>query len=80
MITPSVRSFTDATKSRAFRACCHELERATSTLPKYLTVTDNAQGAVFSIASASSGAGVVIAAIGGATTDNLPTLLAHAMT
>ena len=51
-----------------------------STLAKYLTVTDSAQGATLSIAATSGGAGVAIAKIDGANTATLTSLLAHAIT
>jgi hypothetical protein len=53
---------------------------ATSTLSKYLSVTDSSQGAVVSVAPTSGGVGAAIASISGATTANLTTLLAHAVT
>nr|WP_294527671.1 cellulase family glycosylhydrolase [uncultured Rhodopila sp.] len=51
-----------------------------STLAKYLTVTDTAKGATVSIAPTSGGIGVAIASIGGATTANLTSVLAHSFT
>jgi hypothetical protein len=51
-----------------------------STLSKYLTVTDSAQGATLSIAATSGGTGVAIASINGATTATLTSLLAHSIT
>ncbi|MEA2771848.1 MAG: hypothetical protein QOD93_4810, partial [Acetobacteraceae bacterium] len=51
-----------------------------STLSKYLTVTDSAQGATLSIAATSGGTGVAIASINGATTATLASLLAHSIT
>jgi lysophospholipase L1-like esterase len=53
---------------------------AASTLAKYLTVTDSAQGATLSVAATSGGPGVAIASINGATTATLTSLLAHAIT
>ena len=53
---------------------------ASSTLSKYLTVIDTARGAKLSISSTSGGMGVAIATINGATTTNLTSLLAHAIT
>jgi hypothetical protein len=53
---------------------------ASSTLSNYLTVTDSAQGATLSIAPTSGAAGVVIATIGGASSANLSSVLAHALT
>jgi hypothetical protein len=53
---------------------------AASTLAKYLTVTDTAQGAILSIAPASGGAGVAVATIGGATNATLSDLLPHMLT
>ncbi|MEA2787705.1 MAG: hypothetical protein QOG73_111, partial [Acetobacteraceae bacterium] len=53
---------------------------AASTLSKYLTVTDSAQGATLSIAATSGGTGVAIASINGATTATLASLLAHSIT
>ncbi|HEY0182037.1 MAG TPA: hypothetical protein VGC09_04445 [Rhodopila sp.] len=51
-----------------------------STLSNYLKVTGSAQGATLSIAATSGGTGVAIATISGATTTNLSSLLAHAIT
>ena len=51
-----------------------------STLSKFLTVTDSAQGATLSISATSGGSGVAIAAIHGATTANLTSVLAHSIT
>jgi hypothetical protein len=51
-----------------------------SMLPKYLTVADAAKGATLSIAPTSGGANVAIMTIDGATTTNLTSLLAHAIT
>ncbi len=53
---------------------------AAATLPNYLTVVDNAKGAILSISSTSGGAVMGIATIDGATTAKLSTLLAHALT
>ncbi|MEA2738424.1 MAG: hypothetical protein QOH05_1731, partial [Acetobacteraceae bacterium] len=53
---------------------------STSTLAKYLSVADNAQGAVLSIAPTSGGTGVAIATINGAATATLTSLLAHSIT
>ena len=53
---------------------------AVSTLAKYLTVVDSANGATLSIAATSGGTGTAIATIGGATTTDLASLLAHAIT
>jgi hypothetical protein len=52
----------------------------TSTLAKYLTVANTAQGAVLSIAPTSGGAAAAIATINGAASANLTTLLAHSIT
>ncbi|HBK06542.1 MAG TPA: hypothetical protein DDZ81_11850 [Acetobacteraceae bacterium] len=51
-----------------------------STLSKFLSVTDTSQGAVLSISTQSGGTGVGIASINGATTTDLTSLLAHAIT
>jgi hypothetical protein len=51
-----------------------------STLPRYLTVTDTAQGAILSIAPTSGGTGVAVATIGGATNATLSDLLPHMLT
>lgn len=53
---------------------------AAATLSNYLTVTDNTQGMVLSVAATSGGAPVGIASIAGATTAKLSTLLVHALT
>ena len=53
---------------------------STSTLSKYLTVTDSAQGAALAVAPTSGGTGVTIARFDGATTLTLSSLLSHAMT
>jgi hypothetical protein len=53
---------------------------ADSTLAKYLTVTNTAQGAVLSIAPTSGGTGVAVATIGGATNVTLSGLLPHMLT
>jgi hypothetical protein len=53
---------------------------STSTLAKYLTVTDQAQGATLSIATTSGGTGVAIAMINGANTATLTSVLVHAIT
>jgi hypothetical protein len=49
-------------------------------LSTYLRVTDSAQGATLSVAPTSGGTGVAIASIAGATTANLTSVLAHAIT
>ncbi|HBK09297.1 MAG TPA: hypothetical protein DDZ81_26130 [Acetobacteraceae bacterium] len=51
-----------------------------STLSKFLTVTDSAQGATLSISATSGGSGVAIATIQGATTADLTNVLAHSIT
>lgn len=51
-----------------------------STLSNYLTVTDNAQGAVLSIATTLGGTAVGVATIDGATTATLSSLLPHSLT
>ena len=53
---------------------------AAATLANYLTVSDQASGATLSIAATSGGAGVAIASIAGASSANLSSLLAHAIT
>ena len=53
---------------------------AAATLANYLTVSDQASGATLSIAATSGGAGVAIASIAGASSANLGSLLAHAIT
>jgi hypothetical protein len=51
-----------------------------TTLPNYLKVTNTAQGAQLAISATSNGSLVVIASINGATTANLTSVLAHAVT
>ena len=51
-----------------------------STLPDYLAVTDTSAGATISIAPTFDGSATAIATIAGATSLDLKTLLAHAMT
>jgi hypothetical protein len=51
-----------------------------STLPNYLKVADSTKAATLSISARSSGSGVVIATIDGATTATLSSLLAHSIT
>jgi hypothetical protein len=53
---------------------------AASSLSRYLTVTDSANGAMISIKSTLGGAGRQIAFIAGATNLNLSTLLTHSIT
>ena len=53
---------------------------AAATLANYLTVSDQASGATLSIAATSGGARVAIASIAGASSANLSSLLAHAIT
>jgi hypothetical protein len=53
---------------------------AASTLAKYLTVGDTAQGAVLSIAPTAGGIGVAVATIGGATSASFSDVLAHTLT
>jgi hypothetical protein len=53
---------------------------AAGTLANYVTLTDSPNGAVLSVASTSGGAGTAIATIGGATSSDLGTLLAHSIT
>ena len=52
---------------------------AASTLSKYLTIANTAQGAVLSIAPTSGGVGVAVATIGGATGVTLTNFLPHAV-
>jgi hypothetical protein len=52
----------------------------TTTLSNYLSVTDTTAGAVLSIAPTPGGVGVAVGTIDGATTANLTSLLAHALT
>lgn len=52
---------------------------STSTLSRFLSVKDTAQGAVLSVAAQSGGACVGIASISGATTATLTSVLAHAI-
>jgi hypothetical protein len=51
-----------------------------ATLANYVTLTDSPSGAVLSVASTSGGAGTAIATIGGATSSDMSTLLAHSIT
>jgi predicted esterase len=51
-----------------------------STLSNYVHVTDSAQGATLAVSASGSGSGTIIATIQGATTANLATVLAHALT
>jgi endoglucanase len=50
-----------------------------STVGKYLTIADTAQGAVVSVTPTSGGKGVAVATIDGATTGNLNSLLLHSV-